>query len=368
MRVHDENKRRKIVILYAELQAYNIPIFQEFIDQYYADVWVVRWDQNLKIKYTPPPLSHLSIHQRSDYDERGLYQFTKTTSPDLIITSGWMDPVYLKVCKKIRSEFKTPVIALSDTQWNGQWRQWIARFVFKWTHKTAFSHTAVAGPRQKQYAIKLGFDTSKIIDGCLSADLDLFNEYYQKTILEKRNKYPHRFLFIGRFASEKGIELLLQAWSEIKEKKDWDLIIIGKGPLILNTKNIDAVNVQDFIPSTHLLETIQNSGCLVVPSLFEPWSITIHEFAAAGFPILSSMACGANDLFVKHGENGYIFPTGNLESLKSNLLQIMNLSDEELLQFAERSHELGQKINPQMIARGLMGAVEERKSLNYDYK
>jgi len=367
MKVHDENKRRKIVILYAELQAYNIPVFQEFINQYNTDVWIVRWDQNLKIKYTPPLLPHLWIHQRSDFEEDSLYQFIKNTSPDLILTSGWMDPVYLNVCKKIRKEFKTPVIALSDTQWRGTWRQWIARFVFKWTHKTAFSHIAVAGPRQKKYALKLGFHSSEIIKGCLSADLNLFNNYYQKTIAHKRINFPHRFLFIGRFANEKGIELLLEAWNGIKDKKDWDLIIVGKGPVKLNTTHIDAVRVYDFIPSTNLIETIQNSGCLVVPSLFEPWSITIHEFATGGFPILSSMACGANELFVKHGENGFIFPTGNMESLKSYLIQIMNLSDGELLQFAERSHEFGQQINPQMIAKGLMGAVEWRKSLNYDY-
>ncbi|MBK9271796.1 MAG: glycosyltransferase [Saprospiraceae bacterium] len=351
------NGKIEIVFLYAELQAYNMAVIRSLINNWNARVTVVRWTNHLKMEFHPPSIEHLEVYSRSDFNSDTLYKKLLELPATIIFTSGWMDPMYTKVCKKWRKNFDLPVVSLSDTQWHGSWKQWIARLIFKYTHKTAFSHIAVAGPRQKKYAQILGFFSDEILEGCYSADLELFNEYFEKSHPVKNKKYPHRFLYLGRFAPEKGIKMMLQAWNEIENKKDWNLTIVGKGPLVIESIAKNNLHVDGFRTQNELLEIITTSGFLLVPSLFEPWSVTIHEFAAAGLPILSSDACGANDIFVEHGENGYIFPTANITSLKSYMVKIMDLSDAELIQFAERSHALGQRINPDMIATEWMSVL-----------
>ena len=98
-------------------------------------------------------------------------------------------------------------------------------------YKKAFTHLWVAGPFQYEYAKRLGYKNSEIVFNFLSADLPLFNAIYNNTISEKKQKYPHQFLFAGRFAPEKGLDILVAAWNKIENKKDWKLTLVGNGPL-----------------------------------------------------------------------------------------------------------------------------------------
>ncbi len=53
-----------------------------------------------------------------------------------------------------------------------------------------------------------------------------------------------------------------------------------------------------------LIKEIQKSGCFILPSIFEPWAVVIHEFACAGLPIIATEVCGATPHFVINGFNG----------------------------------------------------------------
>lgn len=354
----------KIAILYAEIQAYNIPVIQKMIHKWNAEVWVIRWTQNIKIEFNPSEMDGLKIESKSQYDHNSLLDALMAYQPDIIITSGWMDSMYISVCRIIRRKTGIPIVAMSDTSWRGNFRQRVAQLIFPLFYKPAFSHIAIAGPAQKSYAKKLGFSDSEILVGCYSADLDLFNTYYKQVEVIKKNTYPHRFLFIGRFAKEKGIEMLLAAWEQLESRKDWELQIVGKGPIkvreIVRSKNLMGVHVSEFIDQHNLHSVIETSGCLIVPSIFEPWSVTIHEFAAAGLPIISSSVCGANCHFVKHKINGRIFQAHHILALKSALQELINSDDPILLDYSKKSHELAQQLNPEMIADAQLSPLRKK--------
>jgi glycosyltransferase involved in cell wall biosynthesis len=107
-----------------------------------------------------------------------------------------------------------------------------------------------------------------------------------------------------------------------------------------------------------LLRLTADSCCFVLPSRHEPWGVVIHEFAAAGLPLITSEACGASTHFLINNHNGYVCPTDDVPALSRAIGQIIAKSDEELLAFAQRSRALSRKISPQTTAANLLSVLK----------
>ena len=92
---------------------------------------------------------------------------------------------------------------------------------------------------------------------------------------------------------------------------------------------------------------LEKSGVFVLPSRFEPWAVVVHEYAAAGFPMILSNAIGAKEVFLQEDKNGFSFQQQNIVELKTRLKNIINLSDKELSLMSEYSHSLAQQNSPE---------------------
>jgi len=350
----------KILYLYTELMGYQIPIFREYVNTYDAEVHVMHKDKKKATPYVPPPIDGVKYYKRSDFSLKELKEFVIKINPDIIYISGWMDKGYVKavrpLCKK-----GVPVVTGFDDIWFKTFRQRVASIVFPFIKPFYFSHAWVAGPYQYEYAKRLGFKNDEIIFNCLSADTSLFNSVYSESISDKKNKYPHKLLFVGRFEQVKGVDLLAQAWSNIKqrnESKDWELTLIGNGSLYESLAAFSDINIINFLQPEKLASEIKNYGCFILPSRFEPWALVLHEFAAAGFPIICTDVCGAVPVFVGNNFNGYTFKPNDVDSLEKQILKIINASDEELISLATKSHEMGQKITPQLSAASFISLIK----------
>ena len=349
----------KILYLYAELMGYQIPVFKELTEHYKAKLHVVHWDHKKLTPYVPPHIENVKYYKRSEFIKTQLIKFAVKMKPDLVYVSGWMDKDYLLVAKVLRKK-GIPVIAGSDTQWKGNFKQYIASVIFPITIKKYFSHIWVAGPYQYEYARKLGFRKNEILFNCLSADVVSFNTAFLSFSEIKKNAYPHRFLFVGRLENVKGIDLLIKAWRQLKEiSHDWELCLIGSGALKDYLQKEPDVIVKDFLQPNELIREVEKSGCFILPSRQEPWALVIHEFAAAGMPIICSDICGAAPVFVVPSYNGYIFENNNVEDLIKAMLKIIKKSDQDLLSISEKSHKIGQKITPEIVAASLLSVLKK---------
>lgn len=280
-----------------------------------------------------------------------------TIKPSIAYVSGWMDRDYLRVCRFLRRA-GVPVVSGFDDQWTGTLRQKVASFTPAAIRKMHFSHAWVFGPYQFEFAARLGFTKQETIFNCCSADLALFNGAYLKAQPAKRLKYPHRFLCVARFDGVKGIDLLVSVWKSIRrDRRDWELCFIGNGPLAESLANEPDVSVKQFIQPDQLVDEVVAGGCLVLPSRKEPWGLVLHEFAAAGLPIICSDACGAAPLFVVAGDNGYVCQAGDVESLERSMMNVIKSSDDDLRAMSTRSHEYGQRITPEMTAASFMSIL-----------
>jgi len=133
--------------------------------------------------------------------------------------------------------------------------------------------------------------------------------------------------------------------------------LIGNGSLRVFLEEIHGVVVKDFMQPGQLLQEVSNAGCLLLPSIGEPWGVVIHEFAAAGLPLIASDVVGAASTFLISGLNGYSFKANDPIALANRMYQIIRKSDQELHAMAVGSHELSQRITPQTSASNLLSVT-----------
>lgn len=348
----------KILYFYAEVMGYTEATFEALIDQG-AELHIVNWD---KKKLTPHQLRHVStinFYDRSSFSTQELYELMRSIHPDCIVVSGWMDYGYLSAARLAMTELSIPIVCCLDSQWNGTLKQCIAAVIAKiGFFKRYFTHMWVSGTYQFEYARKLQFSKQEIIFDLYSAHLSLFHKSFYENKQEKLSAYPKRFLYVGRFEPVKNISLLLEAWEEIKlSRHGWELLFIGTGSMEKELKNIEGVSVKTFLTQAELALEVSHSGCFILPSSYEPWGVVLHEFSAAGLPIICSDVCGASTSFIIPGNNGFIFKSGQKDSLISKIQKIISLSDDELNKMSHASFSLSQRISPETSAANLLSLL-----------
>jgi len=337
---------------------YQMPIFKEYVKKDFNEVHVIHWDKKKLTPYIPIPIDNVHYYNRSTFNSLNLKKFIKKLNPDIVFISGWMDFGYLVSVRPL-IKMGIPVIAGFDDIWFSTLKQRIAAVFFPIIKSYFFSNAWVSGPLQFEYAKKMGFKNNKIINNLYCADNKLFESVFQETIDIKKKKYPHQFLFVGRFEYVKGIDLLIKAWENIiKNRKDWQLCLIGNGTFFHEISNITDIKTINFLQPEELSKEIANSGCFILPSRFEPWALVLQEFCLAGLPILCTNVCGASSTFVIPGYNGYTFDSKNLKDLENAMLKIINLSDDKLINMSEKSNFIGKRITPEISAACFLSILE----------
>jgi len=169
-------------------------------------------------------------------------------------------------------------------------------------------------------------------------------------------------LFVGRMSPEKGVHVLLDAFSAIAEEfPDARLHLVGpsdvaqkqfvdpfgRDPAIQEiasfysakrayedalTRSIsslgDRVKREGALPNGELMPAYGRAGIFVFPSVWqEPFGIPIIEAMAAGLPVVTTNG-GASSEIVVDGETGILVPRGDARSLAQALRTL--LSDAEL--------------------------------------
>jgi glycosyltransferase involved in cell wall biosynthesis len=196
-----------------------------------------------------------------------------------------------------------------------------------------------------------------------SCDYDLFNKV-SDALDHKHTDYPGYFLFVGRFTHVKGIDILLKAY-QIYQKSfggDWKLICVGNGDLGHLLESEPGIEVKDFANQQELAELCGRSGVFVLPSRHEPWGVVVHEFAAAGLPLLLSDKVGAMSSFFIEGFNGLSFTNNSIEALCEAMVVLSRKADQELWQMGENSRRLASRITPATSAANLISVVPEYRN------
>jgi glycosyltransferase involved in cell wall biosynthesis len=125
------------------------------------------------------------------------------------------------------------------------------------------------------------------------------------------------FLFVGRLATEKGVQVLLEAWKDLPGEQ---LIIAGDGQerqaLVSKYGSLKNVQFVGHKNKDEVLQLMKNCRALLFPSIwYEGLPLTIVEAFATGTPVIGS-AIGAVSEMINDRYNGLLFETGNPANLK----------------------------------------------------
>jgi glycosyltransferase involved in cell wall biosynthesis len=340
----------KALFLYTELAAYILNCCEKL--SLSAEVHIVRWPVNKEAPFKFSPSSALQLYDRKTLSDQALIELTERIAPDIIVCSGWIDKGYLKACRRYAG--KIPVVLTMDTRWRGAARQWLATIAARLFLKKCFTHAWVPGNSQRNYAQKLGFATDRIFTGFYCCDLEFFNDVYENSKQKKESGFPKRFIYTGRYYEFKGVTDLWQAFAASGAvQRGWELWCIGTGSVA--PEDIPGIRHFGFVQPHEFPALMSDAGVFILPSRFEPWGVVVHEFAAAGFPMLLSDAVGASEQFLEDGSNGYAFMASDPHSLAAAMKKIMDLPANNLLLMGSKSHVLAQQVSPAKWVNTLTG-------------
>lgn len=171
------------------------------------------------------------------------------------------------------------------------------------------------------------------------------------------------FVYVGRLATEKGVNTLLEAWKTIEEP----LTIIGGGPLaeqvLAAAQEIPQVTYAGTHPPAKTLQEVGAARAVIVPSHWhEPFERVVVEAFARATPVLASKV-GALPELIDDGETGLLFEPDNPAALARTVHRFLTEADRSLMGKSARieylTHYTAEANYPQLLAiyhRAIMAA------------
>jgi glycosyltransferase involved in cell wall biosynthesis len=121
-------------------------------------------------------------------------------------------------------------------------------------------------------------------------------------------------LSVGRLASVKRFDLLIDAWARIADDfPDWTLKIFGRGPLQRELgKQIQDLGLSGKVclmgHTSGIDKEYLSASILAHPAEHEGWGLAASEALAAGVPVIGFKECPGINHLVKHEKNGLLVP------------------------------------------------------------
>ncbi len=334
--------RIRVLFLYYELAGYNLACFKKFTELYSAEVHVVRKPHDPHAPFDFTDHDNIHFYLSTDYTSLQLVELAEEINPSFIFCSGWNEKKYLHTCRHFYGKIST-VLGL-DNSWEGTLKQHIWSAMAPVYLKRYFSHVWLPGEPQKKYALKIGFKPYQIFTGFYAANVEWYRNFYLQFRDEKKEKFPHVILYVGRYLQLKGVQEMWDAFIEFQSQtnSDWEMWCIGKGDL--NFPVHPKIKDFGFVQPDRMHKFIEKAGVLILSSRKDHWGMTVHEFGAAGFPLICSDKTYAITAFLKDGYNGYVHKASDKNSIIDALKRLVNTPDQTRFEMGDRSAELAAKI------------------------
>ena len=178
--------------------------------------------------------------------------------------------------------------------------------------------------------------------------------------------HAKRVVTIGRYAYQKGYDLLLQAWAEVeKQYPDWTLDIYGQGDQtiyreLMGDLGIDANRCHLNGPVEDVVKTYQDSAIFVLSSRFEGFGLVLVEAMACGLPVVSFDCPAGPDEIITDGVDGLLVPSGDVQALAEKLMAL--IADEDLRQrLGKQARQTAQRYNMAAISNQWKTLFEKLK-------
>jgi glycosyltransferase involved in cell wall biosynthesis len=150
-------------------------------------------------------------------------------------------------------------------------------------------------------------------------------------------------LYFGRLSAEKGVHTLIRAAAMAKVP----VRIVGDGPEASALRQLAAdtgaaVSFTGRLEGTALLDEIRAARATILPAQwYENGPMTILESYSLGKPVIGADIGGIPEL-IRHGETGWLFPSGSVVCLAALLRTVTDLPDRAIEDAGRRARALAQ--------------------------
>lgn len=169
-------------------------------------------------------------------------------------------------------------------------------------------------------------------------------------------------LYGGKLIPRKRPMDLLEAYCQILSDLPATLVLLGdgseRGPLAraIAERGLHYAFITGFVNQVEIPRYYAASDVLVLPSSHEPWGLVLNEAMCFGLPVVASDAVGGGPDLVRPGENGFIYPVGDVDALTHALRML--LGDPALrARMGTRSREIVASYSFDIDLQGILEAL-----------
>lgn len=211
-------------------------------------------------------------------------------TPDVIFAGGWRSPTTREMLRRFPT---VPKVFCLDMPWRNSPRCVAARWVLGGFLRR-FDAIYVPGARSAKYARWLGFAPERIFRRLYAVDFARLRSVPRTA--------PKGFLYVGRYAPEKRVDLIERAYRRYRELGGtWEFDAYGQGGRFAQADEMPRVYAEH--------------RCLLMASAFDPWPLVVLESKAAKLEVIASDRCGnATELGAE------IVPYGKVEAMARRML------------------------------------------------
>ncbi len=138
----------------------------------------------------------------------------------------------------------------------------------------------------------------------------------------------HRIVFAGRQEARKGLQVLLEAWRDVRSRTGARLSVVGADPLavrLLMTRlgvSSEGIDVRGFLEQGGLTAELLSAKALVAPSLGgESFGMVLTRAFACATPVVASDIPGYRDVMTP--ETGLLVPPGEPRALADAIVSLL---------------------------------------------
>jgi glycosyltransferase involved in cell wall biosynthesis len=347
-------KRRRLLLVCSHVVQYASPIFRKMANDPRFDILVAYCSMQgaesgvdpgfgVEVTWDEPQLEGYPwVNPKNQASRPGVDRFFGLFNPGLwnVIREGKFDAMYLSgyfyasawIAILAARWHGVPIIFTTDGHnlrtWSTQsrWKQRFKKFLVQRIY--GFGKIVMAGSSGTiEYLKAVGVPQDRILLGRNVVDNQWWTDRAAKVDRDEVRgewKIPASapiVLFCAKLQAWKAPQDVLEAFS-LAGVPDSFLVFAGDGPLrsaleqrARELQISERVRFLGFVNQSQLPSVYRASDLFVLPSLYEPFGLVVNEAMLCGCPVAVSDRVGAKYDLVRQGENGYIFPTGNVEAL-----------------------------------------------------
>lgn len=185
------------------------------------------------------------------------------------------------------------------------------------------AYISVLSSFAKRTFLEAGVPERKLITLALGVDPSLFRP-------GPPGQELFRILYVGRLELLKGIQYLLQAFSELR-LPDAELWMVG--PILPEVQSILArhdsgrVRIAGEVPPGEMPAYYRSADVVILPSINDAFGLVILEAMASGLPVIATDHSAASDV-IEDKIHGFVVPIRDVGALKDRILYLFDHPEE----------------------------------------